>query len=465
MPHERARESAEYEGDLLRREALYARSAAGHVARELGGDLRRAIDPRGWLRRYPWVTLTTVSAAGLAASWMLLPRRARKHSRSESTKPAATHRRPSHRPEHGSSGLFTKVGRRLLTAGVHAAAAGGASLTARKTVRDEVEQGTKQTAQQAASAPDSLTQRGEAEDQRSWPLLLKQTVADWSEDKAPRLGAALAYYTVFSLAPLLVISVALAGLFVDPDQAQAVMDEQVRGFLGEGGQAAVQAMVEGARKPTGGVIATVVGIVALLFGASGVFGQLQDALNTIWEVEPKPGRGVWGILRDRFLSFGMVLGIGFLLLVSLVLSSLITAAGNLARDLLPGPDALLHGINLAVSFGVVTLLFAAIFKLLPDVRIAWRDVWIGAAGTAVLFTIGKYLISLYLGYAAPESTYGAVGSLIAVLLWTYYSAQILLLGAEFTQAYARMYGSQIKPAANARRVTTESRARQGMPAR
>ena len=296
--------------------------------------------------------------------------------------------------------------------------------------------------------------------EKSWWRLLKGTFSDWVEDKAPRLGAALAYYTVFSIAPLLVIVIGILGIFqID---ARGAMQGQLQSLIGPEGAKAVQAMLEGAHSPEGGAVATAIGVVALLFGASGVVGQLKDALNTIWEVEPRAGLGIWGIIRDRLLSFGMVLGIGFLLLVSLVLSAALATVQQLAGDFIPGPDIVAHVLDITVSLAVVTVLFAMIFKYLPDVKIGWRDVWLGAFVTAVLFTIGKYLIGLYLGNAAIASSYGAAGSVIIVLLWAYYSSQILFLGAEFTQEYARMYGSRIEPSANAVPVTAEARAQQGL---
>lgn len=293
--------------------------------------------------------------------------------------------------------------------------------------------------------------------------LLKATVADWQEDKASRLAAALAYYTVFSLAPLLVIVIAIAGLVFGQDAAQNQIVGQLQGLMGKEGAAAVQTMIANANKPTTGIIASIINIVILLFGASGVFAQLQDAMNTVWEVAPKPNQGVLAMLRSRFLSFSMILGIGFLLLVSLALSAGLSGLSSYIGNLVPGLDFLLQLVNFAISFGVITLLFAMIYKILPDARIAWGDVWIGAAITALLFTIGKSLIGLYLGNASVGSAYGAAGSLVVLLLWVYYSAQILFFGAEFTQVYASKYGSRITPDKHAVAVTEEAQAQQGIP--
>lgn len=279
--------------------------------------------------------------------------------------------------------------------------------------------------------------------------LLKKTSSKWSEDKVPRLGAALAYYTVFSLAPLLIIVIAIAGLVFGQEAAQGQIVEQIKGLVGEQSAHAIQTMIQRAQKPSTGMLAAAFTVLMLLLGASGVFGQLQDALNTIWGVAPKPGRGLFGTLKDRFVSFLAVLGTGFLLLVSLVVSALLAAIGRAFQAWLPAPEALLHGLNVLVSFGVITLLFAMIFKVLPDAKVAWRDVWIGAVVTALLFTIGKYLIGLYLGRREVSTTYGAGASLVIVLLWVYYASQILLFGAEFTAVYASEYGSRIVPAEEA----------------
>ena len=280
--------------------------------------------------------------------------------------------------------------------------------------------------------------------------LVKEAAADWSHDRAPRLGAALAYYTVFSLVPFLVVVIALIGLVFGQAAAQSAILDQIADLVGEQSAAAIKDMIQRADKPSTGLFATALAIVTLLVGASGVFGQLQDALNTVWGVEPKEGRGVWGFIKDRFLSFVAVLGTGFLLLVSLVLSSALSAAGKWFSGWLPLPEAVLQLVNFAVSFVVITGLFALIFKVLPDAQVAWRDVWVGAALTAALFTIGKFALGLYLGKSNVGSAYGAAGSLVLVLVWVYYSAQIMLYGAEFTQVYANRLGERIVPAPDAK---------------
>jgi len=280
--------------------------------------------------------------------------------------------------------------------------------------------------------------------------LLKGTFAEWKEDNVPVLAAALAYYTVFSLAPLLLIAIAIAGAVFGEEAARGELVRQIQGLVGKEGAEAVQAMIQNADKPnSGGAIATIIGVILLMFGASGVFGQLQFALNTIWEVKPKPGQGIRSFLVSRFLSFAMVLVIGFLLLVSLVLSSLLAAVSYFFNNLMPGLPILGQVINFLISFGVITVLFASIYKFLPDVEIPWKNLWVGAAVTAVLFNIGKLAIGLYLGNSSVGSAYGAAGSLVVVLIWVFYSAQILLIGAEFTQVYSKYRGTPLRPSKHA----------------
>jgi membrane protein len=259
----------------------------------------------------------------------------------------------------------------------------------------------------------------------------------------PRLGAALAYYTVFSLPGVLFISMAIAGAVFGANAALGHIISQLQDLLGEEGAKSLEEIIVTAQRPGKGLIASLAGLIVLLFAASGVFGELQDGLNTIWDVAPKAKGGVWRTIRNRFLSFTMVLGSGFLLLVSLVLSTLLSALGKWTSGTLPGPTVLLQLGNQAVSFAVVTILFAMMFKVLPDAKIHWRDVWMGAVATAFFFTVGKFVLGLYLGRAAVGSAYGAAGSFVVLLVWIYYSAQILYLGAEFTQSYARMYGAHI----------------------
>jgi membrane protein len=269
--------------------------------------------------------------------------------------------------------------------------------------------------------------------------LLTETFFEWYEDRVPRLAAALAYYTVFALAPGLILIIALAGLLLGKTAAQGQIISQVEDLAGEAGAQAVRAAIESARNASGSLLATGFGVVTLLFGLWGVFGELQDALNTIWGVTTRPGRGVIGVIKQRFWSFTMVVGIGFLLLVSLAASAWLAAVGKFFSRLLPFPAVVIETANVLLSFVVITFMFAVIYKLLPDVQIAWRNVWTGAAVTAVLFTIGKTLIGLYLGRSTVASVYGAAGSIIVILLWVYYSAQIVFFGAEFTKVYSRRF--------------------------
>src|SRR6266496_1340447 len=287
--------------------------------------------------------------------------------------------------------------------------------------------------------------------------LLKQTFNEWLQDKAPQLGAALAYYTVFSLAPLVLVLLAIVGVIFrdDPAGAWNKIMQQMSYFLDQSALQVVQNIAQTASQPGKSTVATVIGIALALFGASGVFGQLQDALNTIWGVKAKPAQGIWGFLRARFLSFAMVGGICFLLLVSLAIEALLKGFSHYVQSVLPGGIVIAVTVYLVFDFALVVLLFAMIFKFLPDVKIQWRDVWIGAVMTAILFGLGKWLLGFYLGSGAAGSAYGAASSLITLLLWVYYSSQILLFGAEFTQVYANRAGRALKPAKYAVRVATK----------
>ncbi len=271
--------------------------------------------------------------------------------------------------------------------------------------------------------------------------MLKATVNEFIADNAPTYAASLAYYTVFSIAPTLVIVVAIAGSIFGADAARSEIEAQITGPVGEQSARALAEMVEHASKWESGTLATIIGIVVLVFGATGVFAELQTALNAIWNAKPPKINGVWAFFRTRFLSFTMVLGIGFLLLVSLVLSAGFSAFGRWSGTYAGAWTPVWQAVNLVVAFGVITVLIAMIYKILPDVQVRWRDVWLGAAVTAVLFNFGKLAIGAYLGKTALVSSYGAAGSLAALLVWVYYSAMILLLGAEFTQIYARENGS------------------------
>src|SRR5512142_75135 len=260
------------------------------------------------------------------------------------------------------------------------------------------------------------------------PTLFKLSYREWSDDHASNLAAALAYYTIFSLAPLLIIAIAIAGLLWQRSAVQQQVLNQVGGLVGAQGQTFIAGLLQNASRPGQGILATIIGIITLLFGALGAFSALQTSLDEIWDVEEKKVKGLWNTIRhqviNRFLSFAMILGIGFLLLVSLVVSAGLTALGTWLGTVLPFQQLILQIINLVISIGFITILFAFIFKFLPDAEIAWRDVWVGAFFTAILFSIGKTIIGLYLGSSAVGTTFGAAGSLVIVLLWIYYSAQI-----------------------------------------
>jgi membrane protein len=289
----------------------------------------------------------------------------------------------------------------------------------------------------------------------------KQSVRDFIDDDCPTMAAALSYYTVFSLPPLLVLLFLLLGAVLDPQDIQGTVEGQIRGLMGPESGEQIRTIIANADRPgSGNVPATVLGIVALLLGATGVFGQLQAALNRAWEVAPDPEQGgLKSFLMKRVFSLGMVLALAFVLLVSLVLSAVLSAFGDSLGRFLPdglsGP--LLHAINFAFSFAVITLLFAAIFKILPDATIAWRDVWVGGAVTALLFTVGKFLLGLYLGRSNPGEAFGAAGALALMLVWIYYTSMIVFFGAEFTQTWAERRGRGIEPEKGAVRVVRETR--------
>jgi membrane protein len=283
--------------------------------------------------------------------------------------------------------------------------------------------------------------------------LFKNTFSEWIQHKCPQLGASLAYFTVFSLAPLVLVLLAVFGLiYGGSDHARQKITEQLQYLIDPSGIKVIQDIAANASKPHAGIMATTIGIILALSGASGVFGQLQDALNTIWSVKPKPGGGIKGFVRTRFLSFAMVGGVCFLLLASLTIETILRGLSNYLQNAMPGGHIVAMGIFLIFDFAIIILLFAMIFRYLPDAKIAWRDVWVGATLTAVLFALGKFVLGLYLGSGAAGSAYGAASSLITLLLWIYYAAQILLFGAEFTQVYANTYGTRVEPMEHAVKI-------------
>ncbi len=267
------------------------------------------------------------------------------------------------------------------------------------------------------------------------------------DDKCPKLGAALSFYTIFSVAPIIVISISVAALIFGKEAASGEVVAQIQGLVGYEGAQVIQTAIKNAQYSNQGALAILTGFVALVIGSTVVFVELQDSLNMIWKVKPRPGRNIFkGLLKDRVQSFAMVLATGFLLLVSLVVSAVISSINNyISMSFFNVPKFILDTSNIVISLIMTFVLFMMIFKVLPDVHISWKHVWVGALVTAVLFVLGKYLIGLYLGTSSLSSTYGAAGSLVVFLLWVYYSAQILFLGAEFTQVYAIKYGEGIMP--------------------
>jgi membrane protein len=291
--------------------------------------------------------------------------------------------------------------------------------------------------------------------------LIKRTACRWNEINAPRLGAALSFYTMLSMAPLIVVCIGIAGALVGAEAARNQLAGQIQNVVGyEGGQA-IQALLSHASSKSSGVIAAVIGVFTLLLGASAVFGELRDSLNQIWGAKANASLSLLSMLRQRFVSFAMVLGIGFLLLVSLLFSAAISALYKFFGSYVPMPEPLLQFGNLLISFIGITLLFALLYKVVPETRIEWRDVWVGAAVTASLFSMGKFLIGLYLGKAGVGSAYGAAGSLVVFMVWVYYSAQIFFLGAEFTRTFAERHGSRAEARVERKKRKLEWRSRLG----
>ncbi len=273
------------------------------------------------------------------------------------------------------------------------------------------------------------------------PSLFKDAYAGWRKHEVSRLAASLAYYAIFSLAPLVIIVIGIAGLVFGAEAARQGLLAQVQGLAGPEGAQMVSTMISHASTLPSDIVTGLVGVVTLLFGASSVFVELRESLNKVWEVKDKPGEGFWAMIRERFVSFSMVLVIGFLLLVSLVLSAALAAIGSRFGHGLP--SLVMQGINFLMSVVVITFLFAAIYRFLPSERLPWSDLWVGSFGTSLLIVIGKFLVGFYLGRASVGSAYGAAGSLIVLLVWIYYAAQLFFFGAEFTQSYARRHGSLV----------------------
>jgi membrane protein len=283
---------------------------------------------------------------------------------------------------------------------------------------------------------------------RSWAPLFVQTYNEWSEDCALRFSAALAYYSIFAMAPLVIIAISVAGLVFGEAAARGQIYQQIEWLIGHKAALEIQSIIQASSDPGKSTLATIIGLITLLIGASGVFGQLKDALNSIWGVQLRPGKTFITLIKDYLQDFSMVLGIGFLLLISLLLGAALQALNQFLTAYLQLPS-FIEPLTAVISFFILIVLFAAIFKVLPDVEIGWEDVWIGATVTAILFTLGKYLIGLYLGSSSISSSFGAAGALILILVWVYYSTTIFLFGAEFTKVYADQFGSGIHPSRNA----------------
>ena len=316
----------------------------------------------------------------------------------------------------------------------------GASASDAPSPRQYVEQAAQTASQVARIAPGSWWRQG-------WQMA-KAAVNAWIDDFAPSMGAAIAYYTIFSIAPMLVIAIAVAGMIFGQDAAQGEIVAQLRGLVGTDGALAVQGLLKSASTPSGGAVATVLSVITLAIGATAVFVELQSALDRIWRVPAAAKEsGIWSLIRSRLLSFGFVLGLGFLLVVSLIVSAALSALGKWWAGWFGSWQLVLQALDFLISILVFTCLFSVIYKFMPRVRLSWHDVWIGAISTTLLFTAGKYLIGLYLGRAGMSSGFGATGSIALLLAWVYYSAQIFLLGAEFTWIYANNYGSRAVRAA------------------
>jgi membrane protein len=304
----------------------------------------------------------------------------------------------------------------------------------------------------------------------SFFAIAKEAVNEWLEDKVMKMSASLAFFSMLALAPLIVISLKVLSVFLGAKAASGQLQHQVGAMAGEQVAQGIQTTMQAANKPGSGIVATVLSVLIALWGAASLFGELQDSFNTIWEVKPKPNLGVMAWIKNRFFSMTMVMGVAFMLLVSMVVSTIITGIsgwfiGHLFGTGGTASKVIAFLIDFVVSTGLITVLFATMFKYLPDVKIGWRDVWVGGFVTSVLFQIGKYVLGIYLGKAAPGSAYGAAGSLVALLIWVYYSGFILYFGAEFTQVYARKGGRIVEPTDNAVQMSDEDRMETGVPHR
>lgn len=294
-------------------------------------------------------------------------------------------------------------------------------------------------------------------------IILAEIISKWNEHKVIRMGAALAYYGIFAIAPVLMIAIAIAGLVYGRAASEGNIVRSISGVVGTSTAQFVQEMIESASQPRAGWIAVVVGVVGIIFGSTSFFFQLKDALNTVWEVAPKPGYRPLDMIRNNALSFAMVLGLGILILAWLLLTAGVSAAGSFLGSALPGSESLWQLADFGLSFGLVCLLFACIFKILPDVHILWRDVWPGAILTALLFTVAQLVLSIIIRFANPGLAFGVAGGLVVILVWVDLASLILLFGAEFTRVYVMRFGARVKPKAYAEALTKEAKALQGIP--
>lgn len=454
-------EKSPTEPQFLDLEAENARKAIQRTLGALGHDLKAGCDVKAWTRKRPWTTIGVTSGLGFlvgfaapfvgkAAVEAVRRKKAVTPSKNGLFKRALGGSRENHPEDHGGASLKSgaKKASFLRTAAIQAASLlpslAWESLKSRAfppPPGDRNGVGIDGGAEDPAPEPfvDALPAAKRRLGPKGIWFLVRRSFSEWMDDHVLRLGAAISFYCAFSIAPLLLIVIGVAGMVFDSSVVQAQVLGEMKGLVGEQGAQAIETMLQNALQPSKGVLGTVLGVVMLFFGSMGVFLALQDSLNEIWDVKTPEGNGVLRFFRVRLLSFGIVLGIGFLLLVSLVVSAFLAGVGKYIGDTIPIPSVVLQVLNFFISFAVVTLLFALIYKVLPDMKLAWRHVWIGALVTAALFTLGKFAIGYYLGHTATGSVYGAAGSVIILLLWAYYSSLIFLFGAEMTQVYAREF--------------------------
>ncbi|HVR73940.1 MAG TPA: YhjD/YihY/BrkB family envelope integrity protein [Planctomycetota bacterium] len=449
-------EKSPTEPQFLDLEAENARKAIQRTLGVLGRDLKAGCDVKAWTRKRPWTTIGVTSGLGFLVGFAapFVGKAAVEAARRKKPAPArgGLFKRAFNgsRDDHGAASLKSGAKKSSFLRATAIQAASLLPTLAWESLKSrafppppESRNGAGNNGEAEAPAAEPLVAARPAAKRRLGPtgiwFLVRRSFSEWMDDNALRLAAALAFYCAFSIAPLLLIVIGVAGMAFDSSVVQAQVLGEMEGLVGAQGAQAIESMLLSALQPSKGALGTVLGVVMLFFGAMGVFLALQDSLNEVWDVKTPQGNGVLRFFRARLLSFGIVLGIGFLLLVSLVLSAVLSGIGKYIGDAIPFPPAVLQVLNFFISFAVITLLFALIYKVLPDMKLAWRHVWIGALVTAALFTLGKFAIGYYLGQTATGSAYGAAGSVIIILLWAYYSSLIFLFGAELTQVYAREF--------------------------